>query len=137
MADDISFTGGIYVEEAEVQEIIQILRKMDPPGLGARNLQDCLLMQLERSQDEKAPIAIEMVKKRFEDLAARNYEKLMRLSSLTADQLKDIITAGLACEHITLEGDGRHWYATIVSAPMGAGTFQSARLNSTPSGQTS
>ena len=35
---------------------------------------------------------------------------------MTADQLKDIITAGLACEHITLEGDGRHWYATIVSA---------------------
>ena len=34
---------------------------------------------------------------------------------MTADQLKDIITAGLACEHITLEGDGRHWYATIVS----------------------
>ena len=34
---------------------------------------------------------------------------------MTADQLKDIITAGLACEHITLEGDGRHWFATIVS----------------------
>ncbi|NMM78086.1 BolA family transcriptional regulator [Acidovorax sp. SRB_14] len=35
---------------------------------------------------------------------------------MTADQLKDLITASLACEHITLEGDGRHWYATIVSA---------------------
>ncbi len=34
---------------------------------------------------------------------------------MTADQLKDLITAGLACEYITLEGDGRHWYATIVS----------------------
>ena len=34
---------------------------------------------------------------------------------MTADQLKDIISAGLACEHIALEGDGRHWYATIVS----------------------
>jgi ABC-2 type transport system permease protein len=37
-------------------------------------------------------------------------------TDMTADQLKDIIAAGLACEHITLEGDGRHWYATIVSA---------------------
>lgn len=91
MTDDVSFTSGMYVEESEVQEIIQLLRKMDPPGLGARNLQDCLLMQLERSQDEKAPIAIEMVKKRFEDLAARNYEKLMRLSNLTSDQLKDTL----------------------------------------------
>ena len=35
---------------------------------------------------------------------------------MTADQLKDIISAGMACDHITLEGDGRHWYATIVSA---------------------
>ena len=34
---------------------------------------------------------------------------------MTADQLKDIISAGLACDHITLEGDGRHWFATIVS----------------------
>ncbi len=34
---------------------------------------------------------------------------------MTADQLKDIIHAGLACEHLELEGDGRHWFATIVS----------------------
>lgn len=91
MTDDVSFTSGLYVEEAEVEEIIQILRKMDPPGLGARNLQDCLLMQLERRQDEKARIAAELVKKRFEDLAARNYEKLMRMSGLTFDELKDTL----------------------------------------------
>jgi acid stress-induced BolA-like protein IbaG/YrbA len=35
---------------------------------------------------------------------------------MTAEQLKSLITAGLACEHCHLEGDGRHWYATIVSA---------------------
>jgi acid stress-induced BolA-like protein IbaG/YrbA len=35
---------------------------------------------------------------------------------MTADQLKEIIAAGLPCEHIALEGDGRHWFATIVSA---------------------
>ena len=35
---------------------------------------------------------------------------------MTADQLQSIIRAGLACEHLTVEGDGRHWYATIVSA---------------------
>ena len=34
---------------------------------------------------------------------------------MTADQIKQIIRAGLPCEYITLEGDGRHWYATIVS----------------------
>ncbi|ODU61266.1 MAG: BolA family transcriptional regulator [Comamonadaceae bacterium SCN 68-20] len=35
---------------------------------------------------------------------------------MTADHLKDIISAGLPCEYLALEGDGRHWYATIVSA---------------------
>ena len=35
---------------------------------------------------------------------------------MTADQIKDLIAAGLACEHLTLDGDGRHWFATIVSA---------------------
>ena len=35
---------------------------------------------------------------------------------MTADQLQSIILAGLNCEHLAVEGDGRHWYATIVSA---------------------
>ncbi len=35
---------------------------------------------------------------------------------MNADQIKDLISAGLACDYITLEGDGRHWYAVIVSA---------------------
>ncbi|MDA8454415.1 BolA family transcriptional regulator [Acidovorax sp. GBBC 3334] len=35
---------------------------------------------------------------------------------MNADQLKELIRAGLPCEHLQLEGDGRHWYATIVSA---------------------
>ena len=34
---------------------------------------------------------------------------------MTADELQNIIAAGLACDHIALEGDGRHWFATIVS----------------------
>ena len=34
---------------------------------------------------------------------------------MTADELKQIIAAGLACDHLTVEGDGRHWYATVVA----------------------
>jgi acid stress-induced BolA-like protein IbaG/YrbA len=34
---------------------------------------------------------------------------------MTAEELQTLITAGLPCEHCALEGDGRHWYATIVS----------------------
>lgn len=42
---------------------------------------------------------------------------------MTAEELQSLITAGIACEHCTLEGDGRHWYATIVSA-----AFEGKRL---------
>ena len=42
---------------------------------------------------------------------------------MTADQLKSLITANLACEYCELEGDGRHWYATVVSA-----AFEGKRL---------
>lgn len=35
---------------------------------------------------------------------------------MTADQLKNLIAAGLPCSHLEVEGDGRHWYATVVSA---------------------
>jgi acid stress-induced BolA-like protein IbaG/YrbA len=35
---------------------------------------------------------------------------------MTAEELKSLIAAGLPCEHLTVEGDGRHWYATVVSA---------------------
>lgn len=35
---------------------------------------------------------------------------------MTSDDLQNIIAAGLNCEHLAVEGDGRHWYATIVSA---------------------
>jgi stress-induced morphogen len=42
---------------------------------------------------------------------------------MTADQLQTLICAGLPCDHCALEGDGRHWYATIVSA-----AFEGRRL---------
>lgn len=91
IADDVSFTSGIFVEEEEVQEIIQLLRKMDPPGLGAHDLQDCLLLQLERLHGPDVGIATKLIRNNFEDFAARNYEKMMKSNNLTSDQLKAIV----------------------------------------------
>jgi len=91
LSDDVSFTTGIYVEVEEVKKLIELLRKMEPAGLGARNLQDCLLLQLERRQEEEVGMAKELIKKHFDDLAARNYEKLMRACGLTSAQLKDTL----------------------------------------------
>ena len=91
LSDDVSFTSGIYVEVEEIKELIEVLRKMEPAGLGARNLQDCLLLQLERRHDDEVGVAQELIKKHFDDLAARNYEKLMRACGLTSPQLKETL----------------------------------------------
>lgn len=91
LSDDVSFTSGIYVEVEEIKELIEVLRKMEPAGLGARNLQDCLLLQLERRHDDEVGVAKELIKKHFDDLAARNYEKLMRACGLTSNQLKETL----------------------------------------------
>ncbi len=91
LSDDVSFTSGIYVEVEEIKELIEVLRKMEPAGLGARNLQDCLLLQLERRHDDEVGVAKELIKKHFDDLAARNYEKLMRACGLTSPQLKETL----------------------------------------------
>ncbi|MBO9641023.1 MAG: RNA polymerase sigma-54 factor, partial [Siphonobacter aquaeclarae] len=47
IADDISFTNNLWVEEREIEEILPLIRALDPPGIAARDLQDCLLLQLE------------------------------------------------------------------------------------------
>jgi RNA polymerase sigma-54 factor len=91
LADDVSFTSGLYAEATEIKELIELLRQMEPAGLGAKNLQDCLMLQLERRQGTDIIIAKELVKRHFEDLAARNYEKLMKACGLTSTQLKEII----------------------------------------------
>ena len=91
LADDVSFTSGIYVEVTEMMELIDLLRHMEPAGLGAKNLQDCLLLQLERRQEPEAALAKELVKKHFDDLAGRSYEKLMKGLGINANQLKDVL----------------------------------------------
>ena len=97
LADDVSFTSGIYVEVAEMMELIDLLRHMEPAGLGAKNLQDCLLLQLERRQEPDAILARDLVKKHFDDLEARSYEKLMKGLGINANQLKDCLLYTSRC----------------------------------------
>jgi RNA polymerase sigma-54 factor len=90
LADDASFTSGLYVEKEEMQTLLEILRDMEPAGLGARNLQECLLAQLERKPNVE--IAKKMVKNHFEELANHHYDKLMRTYSLGPEALKEVLS---------------------------------------------
>lgn len=97
IADDVSFTNNIFVDVEEVEQLLKVLRMMDPPGIGAVDLQECLMMQLQRKKEKGFDVdnAIDIVAYNIDELAVRNFEKIMRLRNLTSDELK------LAIEQIT------------------------------------
>ncbi len=93
LADDISFTNNLWVEEAEIEEILPLIRALEPAGIAARDLQDCLLLQLERKPHTlENQLSMDVVRKHMHELAGRNYEKIMRIMDLDNDQLKEVLS---------------------------------------------
>jgi RNA polymerase sigma-54 factor len=94
IVDDLAFRQNIMTTEEEVAKIILQIQQFDPPGIGARNLQECLLIQLERKiEDGGKPVemAILVLEKYFEEFTKKHYEKIQRGLGLTDEQLKDVI----------------------------------------------
>ncbi|MFT4032922.1 MAG: RNA polymerase factor sigma-54 [Siphonobacter sp.] len=92
LADDISFTNNIWIEEAEIDEILPLIRSLEPAGVAARDLQDCLLLQLDRKpHTAENQLTIDVVQKHIHELATRNYEKIMRVMGLDNEQLKNVL----------------------------------------------
>jgi len=78
-------------DDDQIEKILSIIQSFDPPGIGARNLQECLLIQLNQ-QNPPNDNAIEMVRDNFEDFKNKRYEKLSKNMDLTLDEVKEIIT---------------------------------------------
>ncbi|MCU0469129.1 MAG: RNA polymerase factor sigma-54 [Arcicella sp.] len=93
IADDVSFTNNMFVDYSEVHEILAIIRLMEPTGIGATDLQDCLMMQLQRKKEQgfDVALAVDIVAFNFEELTNHNYEKIMRQREISADELKKAI----------------------------------------------
>ena len=92
IVDDLAFTQNIYTEVEKVEKILKIVHQLDPAGVGARNLQECLLIQLERKeQSPKIVLASEVLEKSFEQFTKKHYQKLMQKHNVTEDELKTAI----------------------------------------------
>jgi RNA polymerase sigma-54 factor len=93
IADDVSFTNNVFVAIEEVEQLLKVLRMLDPPGIGAADLQECLKMQLQRKKENghEVDLAIDIVANYIDELALRNYEKIMRMRNITPDELKKAI----------------------------------------------
>ncbi|OIP83280.1 MAG: RNA polymerase sigma-54 factor [Porphyromonadaceae bacterium CG2_30_38_12] len=93
MVDDIVFQAGINTTDSEMEEIITLIRQFDPPGIGATNLQECLLLQLKgKSNTEEQGLAIVMLKDYFEEFTKKHYDKIMKGLNIDDLMLKRIIT---------------------------------------------
>ncbi len=93
LVDDLAFTQNIITNDVEVEEMIKVLQSLDPPGIAARSLQECLLLQLERNPHKTKEIhyAIDVVKNCMEEFSKKHYDKIARKLDINEEDLKDIL----------------------------------------------
>ena len=100
LVDDLIFSLNVIVTEFEIEEVLKKVQRFDPPGIGARDLQECLLIQLamrieqtgKESQTKDALIlAYKMVDKYFDAFSKKHYEKLLRSLNISEKQLKQAV----------------------------------------------
>lgn len=104
--DDLAFTQNVYTEEATIEKVLKIVHQLDPAGVGARNLQECLSIQLHRK--EKNPdieLAIEIIDSAFDQFTKKHYKKLLQKFNITEEQLKDAINE---IEHLNPKPGGSY-----------------------------
>ena len=90
--DDLAFTQNVYTTKEKIESVLQTVQQLDPAGVGARDLQECLLIQLERkSQNPNVELAIDIIKKAFDQFTKKHYKKLLQKFDITEVQLKDAI----------------------------------------------
>ncbi|MGZ3958374.1 MAG: RNA polymerase factor sigma-54 [Flavisolibacter sp.] len=93
IVDDLAFRQNIDTTEQEIEGLIRRIQQFDPPGVGARNLQECLLLQLLRQREEGKEVetAILALTKYFDEFTKKHYEKIQRGLNLTDEELKEVM----------------------------------------------
>ena len=89
IVDDLAFTQNIMTNEREVLSVLEVIQDFEPTGIGARNLQECLQIQLKKkSTSDSIELAKEIVSGHFSALSKKHYDKLLSRLSVTEDLLK-------------------------------------------------
>ena len=92
IVDDLAFTQNVYTQEAAVESVLEKVQELDPAGVGARDLQECLLLQLKRKQqNSKVVLASRILKETFEHFSKKHYKKLLQKFSISEDELREAI----------------------------------------------
>ena len=100
IVDDLAFSQNIMATEAELLEVLQVIQEFDPAGLGARSLQECLLLQLRRKQRETKQmsniltleVAIKIIEDNFEEFSKKHYDKISKNLDINEEVLKEAMS---------------------------------------------
>jgi RNA polymerase sigma-54 factor len=111
LVDDLSFREGLVVPDEKMADIVEQIKQFDPTGVGAYDLQECLLIQLRRKKQTAAVcLAIKILENHFEIFSRRNFEKLQQRMEISEEQLRDAIA-----EIVRLNPrPGSAWIGTVV-----------------------
>jgi RNA polymerase sigma-54 factor len=92
IVDDLLFTMNIETTEEKVKKVLDVVQQLDPPGIGATDLQECLLIQLKRMQEENPysdySLAITVIRDCFEEFTKKHYDKIAKKTGSSNRQLK-------------------------------------------------
>ena len=92
IVDDLAFSQGVFTEEKELERLLEIIQDLDPPGVGGRDLRECLILQLERKRPSfKVNLALSILEDYFDSFVKRHYQKLMDRLGVNEDELRDAI----------------------------------------------
>lgn len=92
MVDDIVFQTGVMTSDEQMKQVIEKVRQLDPAGVGAANLQECLLLQLERkNQTEEVILAQKLIRNYFEEFSKKHFDKIQKGLDINDLMLKKIM----------------------------------------------
>jgi len=91
--DDLEFTQNIKTKEAELIKVLRKIQELDPPGVGARNLRECLRLQIDRKVDQKPEVKLAglILKDAFDEFTRKHFDKISRKFGVDDETLKDAI----------------------------------------------
>jgi RNA polymerase sigma-54 factor len=93
LIDDLAFSQGVIAEDEEAEELLKLIQNFDPHGIGARDLQECLLIQLRKKDQNLKTIktAINIVENYLDEFTKKHYDKLEKILNLNSEELKDVV----------------------------------------------